>query len=156
MMGKVNMSRVILGGLVAGLVINIVEYLLHGVILAEQWKSVMGSLNRPATDPSGSQITSFLILGFVIGMFMVWLYAAIRPRYGAGPRTAVTAGVAVWIVGYLLAMVGPVVQGIYPGDLVIKAVAVGFVEAILAAVAGAAVYKEDATNTPKMAAAGAR
>ena len=35
-MGKINFGRVLLGGLVAGLVINIGEYLLNGVVLAKQ------------------------------------------------------------------------------------------------------------------------
>ena len=36
-----------------------------------------------------------------LGIAAVWLYAAIRPRYGAGPRTAVIAGLAVWVMADL-------------------------------------------------------
>ena len=43
----------------------------------------------------------FLAWGFLVGIFAVWLYAAIRPRYGAGPKTALCAGAAVWGIGYL-------------------------------------------------------
>src|SRR5207249_3963498 len=42
----------------------------------------------------------FLAWGFLVGIFAVWLYAAIRPRYGAGPKTALCAGAAVWGLGY--------------------------------------------------------
>ncbi|HSE60477.1 MAG TPA: hypothetical protein VLA99_17380 [Nitrospiraceae bacterium] len=29
----------------------------------------------------------------------LWLYAAIRPRFGAGPKTALYAGLGVWVLG---------------------------------------------------------
>ena len=29
----------------------------------------------------------FTVWGFLVGIFAVWLYAAIRPRYGAGAKT---------------------------------------------------------------------
>ena len=35
---------------------------------------------------------SFVIWGLFVGIFPVWLYAAIRPRYGAGLKTALGAG----------------------------------------------------------------
>jgi hypothetical protein len=33
-MGKINLARVFLGGLLAGLIINIFEYVLNGVVFA--------------------------------------------------------------------------------------------------------------------------
>ena len=35
-MGKINWGRVILGGLVAGAVINVPEMILHGAVFAEE------------------------------------------------------------------------------------------------------------------------
>jgi hypothetical protein len=35
-MGKINWNRVILGGLVAGAIVNIFEYVLNGVVLAKR------------------------------------------------------------------------------------------------------------------------
>jgi hypothetical protein len=37
-MGNINIGRVILGGLVAGLVLNVGEFLLNGIVLADQMK----------------------------------------------------------------------------------------------------------------------
>jgi hypothetical protein len=54
-----------------------------------------------------SQLAMFTVWGFLVGIFAVWLYAGIRPRYGAGPKTALCAGAAVWGLGYLLASVTP-------------------------------------------------
>jgi hypothetical protein len=79
----------------------------------------------------------------VLGIFMIWLYAAIRPRYGAGPGTAVCAAVAVWFVGVLLPNIGFMwVGGMFPTSLTVMTTAGGIVELVLAALAGAALYKE--------------
>ncbi|HTG13743.1 MAG TPA: hypothetical protein VK747_00595, partial [Blastocatellia bacterium] len=103
-MGKINMGRVILGGLLAGLIINIGESVLNGMILAKDLEDVMRSLNKPAI--TGSAIAVFVVLGFVLGIIIVWIYAAIRPRFGPGPKTALCAGLTVWALAYLYAAVG--------------------------------------------------
>lgn len=46
----------------------------------------MKALGKP--ELSINQIVGFNITGLAYGIFIVWLYAAIRPRYGAGPKTA--------------------------------------------------------------------
>ena len=45
-MGKINWTRVILGGLVAGVIINISEFLLNGVVLAKDMEAAMRALGR--------------------------------------------------------------------------------------------------------------
>src|SRR3989442_1080163 len=90
-MGKINMQKVLIGGLIAGVVLNIVDYVLYGVVLKAQMAAAMQALGKPPI--AGNTILWFVFLDFVVGVFLVWLYAAIRPRYGAGPATAVKAGV---------------------------------------------------------------
>ncbi len=111
-MGRINVGRVVLGGLLAGLVIDISEALLNGVVFAKEMDAMMAALNKPPID--GSMITLFVLLGFCLGVVLIWLYAAMRPRLGPGVRTAVVAGLTVW----------------------------GLVELVVAATAGAWMYKE--------------
>ena len=40
-MGKVNLSRVIWVGLLAGLILNLGEFTLNEVLLGKQWESVV-------------------------------------------------------------------------------------------------------------------
>jgi hypothetical protein len=80
---------------------------------------------------------------FVLGILAVWTYAAIRPRFGAGPSTAVCAGLAVWAMAYLYA--GVYLHAgimIYPAKLTWLPVAWGLVELPVATLAGAWLYKE--------------
>jgi hypothetical protein len=99
-MGKINMSRLILGGIVAGIVADALGYLVDGVMLAPRWAEGMKALGHSEFSPN--QWIWFNLLGLVGGIVAVWIYAAIRPRFGAGPRTAIYAGLAVWVVGALL------------------------------------------------------
>ncbi len=139
-MGKINWGRVILGGLLAGVVINLVEYVVHGKMLERDWNDAMTALHRPAI--SGSAVAWFVLVGFLVGIGMVWLYAAIRPRYGAGPRTAICAGIAVWFFVYLLYMIGSYPLHLWPTRLITIATVVGFFECAVAGLAGGWAYKE--------------
>src|ERR671919_2983805 len=103
-MGKINLQRVVLGGLLAGLVLNVVDFLLYGVILADDINAAMQALGKPAM--AGSSIAVFVVLDFLYGIALVWGYAAIRPRFGAGPRTAVYAGLYMWVLIALLHAIG--------------------------------------------------
>jgi len=146
----INVTRMLLGGLVAGVVINCIEYALHGVVLKEQWAETMQSMNRNP-EPTTAMIVGFNVRGFSLGVAVIWLYAAIRNRFGPGPSTAITAAMFIWLVGYAGAMAGPAIQGLFPLSLVLTALAVGSVEIVVATVLGAAIYKEAAAT----AAAGA-
>ena len=141
-MGKINFGRVIAGGLLAGLIINVGEFVLNGLILDKDWEEAMRVLGKP---PIGSSaIVIFLALGFVLGILMVWLYAAIRPRCGAGPKTAICAGLITYALGYLYPGAGQLVIGLFPIKLQLIGLAWGLVEIVLAAVAGTWLYKEEA------------
>jgi hypothetical protein len=86
-----------------------------------------------------------VVLGFLMGILAIWLYAAIRPRYGAGPGTAALAGLA----GGLLMGVFPdigwgltlrlIPARVWVGDAVFSLVVM-----VIATVLGAWVYKEQA------------
>jgi len=139
-MTKVNFGRVILGGLLAGLVLNVGDYLLHVPVLGDQWKSVMTSLGLPEPEPG--KIVWFVVMDFILGISLVWLYAAIRPRFGAGPRTALAAGLAVWFFIWLWCFGSTMVMGLYPAKLVMLTILWGLFEVPIATISGAWLYKE--------------
>jgi hypothetical protein len=140
-MGKINLGRVILGGIVAGIVADILGFLVDGVLLAPQWNYGLKALGH--TDISSNQIIWFNLLGIAGGIALVWIYAAIRPRFGAGVKTAVCAGVAYWVVGVLLSNFSFMwVTHLFSRHLTAYTTACGLVELIIAAIAGAALYQE--------------
>ncbi len=139
-MGKINMQRVLLGGLLAGLVLNVVDFVLYGVLWKDDLAAAMAALNKPPI--SDSAIPLFILLDFLFGIVMVWTYAAIRPRFGPGPRTAVYAGLLVWVVAGLLHFIGESPMGIMPQKLMLMGTLVFLVMAPLATAVGAKFYQE--------------
>lgn len=140
-MNKINVGRVIGGGLLAGLVINICESLISGLWLAAEWEATMKALGVTMSN-TAAQMAVYIVWGFVMGILAIWFYAAIRPRFGPGPCTAVIAAVALWIPAYLLSMVPPAMMGIFPIRLLALSVAIGLVELLIATQLGACIYKE--------------
>ena len=139
-MARISLGRVILGGLIAGVVINVFEYFLNGVVLASQWTDLMASLHRPAIGMN--QIIVYNVMDFALGLAAVWTYAAMRPRFGAGPKTAVYAALLIWVVGYALADASTYVSGLFTSAIFLTLIGVGLIEIVVATVVGAYLYKE--------------
>jgi len=81
-------------------------------------------------------------LDFVSGSGWCGCNAAIRPRFGAGVKTAVIAGLAVWFFVGLLHAIGESPMGFMPQQLMVIGTCVALIALPVATVAGAYVYKE--------------
>jgi len=139
--GKINWGRVIVGGLVAGAVINVQEMILHGAVFAEEWKALVASWGR-TLDTSVTASVLILVLNAVEGIVAVWLYAAIRPRYGPGPKTALLAGLTVWLVGWLIPTLSAIPLNLFPLWALLVVPGAGLVEFTVGTLLGAWLYKE--------------
>jgi len=93
-MGKINWSRVFLCGLLAG-IIWIVLGAMVTALLGRDFAALPG--NHLGTPTPG-----FVLLDIVIDLLeaisILWLYAAIRPLYGPGAKTAIIAAFAWWFI----------------------------------------------------------
>jgi hypothetical protein len=134
------MSRVIAGGLVAGLIVNIGESILNVPLLGSQLGQALEARNLPPVG--GGAIAYFVVMCFLLGIAIVWTYAAVRPRLGPGPRTAAMIGVLAWFMTLFWSGGSQVAMGMMPLNLTILGLAWGLGEIVLASVAGAKVYKE--------------
>jgi hypothetical protein len=138
-MGKINLARVFLGGLLAGLILNIFEYVLNGVVFASQWDAYMKVLGRQMRPGA---IPFFIVSTFVVGIGVVWLYAVARPRLGAGPKTAAITGVSFWFFAYAIPDAISIAANVAPGRLTLTICLILLVGVVLASVCGAMAYKE--------------
>ena len=140
-----NTGRMLLGGLVAGLVMLLSQIVLHTVVLWDQGKEMVADWATRGLDASAALEPSIplTVAIFVVGFVAVWVYAAIRPRFGPGARTACYAGLAVWSVSHLFTGVY-VYAGvvILPPRLVWLPVVWTFFELQLATLIGAWLYRE--------------
>jgi pimeloyl-ACP methyl ester carboxylesterase len=109
-------------------------------VFAEEMNAAMAALNKPPIN--NSMVIWFVVLGFGIGFMTVWLYAAIRPRFGPGVPTAVCASLAVWGLAYLYPNLFIIITNLFPRGMMTVATVWGLAEVVIAGVAGAWVYTE--------------
>ena len=144
----INNSKVLLGGLAAGVVMNVVDYLANGVIFAERMTAEANAfkpgLGDMMSQMDGKMITGLIIMDFIIGGLLVWTYAAMRPRFGPGVKTAVYTALVFWIFGAIMTT-GYMQMGLTSTGLWMSFAVVYLVALVLASIVGAWVYKEDST-----------
>lgn len=135
-MGKINYSRVLIGGLVAGLLVlgfDVLGFMLMNMDM-EAWLA-QHALHEPP-------MWSIYLCDILFGFLAVWLYAAIRPRFGPGWQTAAIAAAFMWIC-FALAYFSFHMMGLFTqGDYVMMA-GWWLVGLFVATLAGAFLYREE-------------
>lgn len=139
----VNTGKVVVGGLAAGVVASVCDFVTFGVVLKDRIASEMQALNpalaAKANNPAG--MAGGIILDFVIGFTLVWVYASIRATYGPGPKTAMRAGLMLWIL--FTAIYGSfTAMGMYSWGFFCVATPIELVTTMIVAMVGGAIYKE--------------
>jgi len=138
-MGKINWGRVFLCGLVSGAVWGVISGPVLLVVGQDFLAAIpVGNFFSPLQP---GLVAFYSLLWFVMGVWMMWLYAAIRPRYGPGPKTAAIAGLATAVFGVLADAVW-VSMGVVPVEVVVAPVVAAVPILIVAAMMGARLYKE--------------
>ena len=141
----INTGRVIGGGLLAGAIMNFVDFLVNGVWLSQRWMDEATNLSARVADPANAttSMIGWIVTDFLFGILIVWSYAAMRPRFGPGAGTAVKASLLVWGISHI-AYASFVFLDMYSLGLVGIVTVGGLVAALAGGYAGCAIYKEDA------------
>lgn len=139
-MKAINIIGVLKGGVVAGLIMNVSELILNVPVAGARMEAELKAINLP--PPGGGAIALFSLTTLALGILLIWLYAAIRPRFGAGPKTAICAGLLVWTLSYLYASVFFGGLGVNSWGLIALGLVWSLVECVLAALSGAYLYSE--------------
>ena len=140
-MAGINYKRVLAGGLAAGLLYDIFEIALSPLFIGKRYEMELAAIRH--TPPSAAGYAFFFSWGFVIGIIAVCLYAAVRPRFGPGPRTAARVAFALWVIGDLMPHMGQAFMGIFSFGLMIKFAAQQLLFMLAATIFGAWIYRED-------------
>src|SRR4029453_1574884 len=140
-MSRINWLRVIVGGLAAGAVANGLDYAINRYLLTNEANEMIQRLNL-RTDLVEGSIWTWVVVDFIYGLVLVFTYAAMRPRFGPGPKTAIIAGMTFW-VAFTAVFAGLMSMGIYTARHFGKNAAFAIVSTLVPALVGAATYKED-------------
>jgi hypothetical protein len=140
----INTQKVLIGGFVAGVVMNAIDFFVNGFLLAARMKAETDAFKPGLSDQmmQGSAIVGYVVMDLVLGFALVWTYAAIRPRFGPGIRTASYAALLFWILTVIL-MSGYMHMGMMSAGLWWTFAFLGLVNYLLSAWAGAKFYTEN-------------
>ena len=137
---KINFGRVLLGGLLTGLILNLGEWLLNDKVLATEMHAFFRKCGVPL--PGTTFIVIAVVITFVLGIVIVAGYAAIRPRFGPGPKTAIIAALFAWFGVVVYPNVIYAALGFTPTNVLMILLGWEVVEFLLATLAGAWLYRE--------------
>ena len=141
-MASINTGKVIAGGLLAGVVMNVCDTAWNFTVMSADMTAMAQKFGMdPATLWSLSAAVPWIVVDFVLGLLVVWNYAAMRPRFGPGPKTALLAGF-VPLVAISAVLSGFTSMGMMSSATFAKGTLTSIVTMALASVAGAWAYSE--------------
>lgn len=141
-MGGINVGRWLLAGTAAGAFFWALEGAASMFYMGQMEAALAG--HGLSMEVSAGVMLTTMAVSLIAGLTLVFFYAASRPRFGPGPKTAVLVAVVLWAGSYLLSLVGYALMGLFPGDLLVTWGALGLVEMMLAGLLGGWIYREEA------------
>lgn len=139
----INYTRVVLGGIVSGIIIFISNGIVNGALLNSDfqvWAQEMGNHIHPPEQSVSMML--WTLMCFLHGIGGVWMYAGIRPRFGADAKTALIAGIFLWAVSKFTTSFDFIALGILPSKIVMGQLIGSFAGILLGILIGAWLYKE--------------
>ncbi len=139
-----NLKRILIGGLVAGVVINIVETAVNGIFLGARWSAwaaALGPLDKPPAQNAARGLWAVVALAW--GLAAVWLYAALLRRFPHKLQAVLYTALTLWVLGWVLNAVEQVALGDIPHDLLLWGCIAGLISSFAGAGIAAAIYRED-------------
>ena len=141
-MAKINWGRLIVGSLIAAIIMFFTDGFIHETIAKADWKAVYEGLRAVEPEPHGLSMVYFALFELGRGFTAMMFYVTMRSFFGAGPKTAVLAGIACWIAFSLAGPAQFIPLGFFSNALWLKVGALHLVTTIIATIAGAALYKD--------------
>jgi hypothetical protein len=139
----INTQKVVVGGIVAGVVMIVIGFVSNVFILGARMKAESDAFKPGLADQmmQGPAIITNIVMDLILGIALVWTYAAIRPRFGPGLKTATYVAVLFWILASIFYS-GYMHMGMMSAGLWWSFAFVGLVSFLLSAWAGAKFYSE--------------
>lgn len=139
---SINWGRFFVGGIIASIICFVTDGALHQMILKADWQAVYANLG--ATPPTDNPVSMayFAVFELGRGFISMLLYVLMRPTCRPGPKTAAWAGLVAWIAYSLTGLAQFIPLEFFSNTLWVKVGAFQLVTSIVAALAGAALYKD--------------
>src|SRR5215213_30503 len=145
-MAQINWGRLIVGTLIAAIIMFVTDGFIHEAIAKADWRAVYEGLGAREPEPHGLSMVYFAIFELGRGFTAMMFYVLMRAFFGAGPKTAILAGVVGWIAFTLTGPAQFIPLGFFSNALWLKVGVIQLIVSIIATIAGAALYKDAATQ----------
>ena len=143
-MAQINWGRLILGSLIAAIILFVTDGFIHERIARADWMAVYDGLRATPPESHATSMAYFALFELGRGFIAMMFYATMRAYFGAGPKTAVIAGIVAWIAFSLTGPAQFIPLGFFSTALWIKVGALHLITSIIATIAGASLYKDAA------------
>ena len=143
-MAQINWGRLFIGSLIAAIIMFVTDGFIHETIARTDWTAVYEGLGARMPEPHTTSMVYFVIFELGRGFTAMMFYVLMRAFFGAGPKTAVLAGIVGWIAFSLTGPAQFIPLGFFSNALWLKVGAIHLVTSIIATIAGAALYKDAA------------
>ncbi len=104
-----NWTKILGGGLAAGVVVSLVDYLLHGVIMADTYVKYSAVFSQEQANPIW-----FFVVSIVIAVFFTILFAKTRDCWAAGAKGGMAFGFWLGMVAFVANFYDPLVIDGFP------------------------------------------
>jgi len=144
-MKKINVARVLLGGILAGVLMFMADGFIHSKLLHEHWMAAMKAAGRSVeAEEHGSDMLYFAAFELLRGLAVAGLYSVFRTHCGPGPKTAVCAALFLWAVMFPIFFLQEIPLGFYSTTLVGLWSLYEVVPSVIAGLVAGALYKDSA------------
>lgn len=144
-MARINWGRLFISSLIAAIIMFVTDGFIHETILKADWHALYTALHATEPEAHGSNMIYFALFELGRGFTAMMFYVTMRAFFGAGPKTAVLAGIVGWIAFSLTGPVQFIPLGFFSNALWLKVAVIHLIVSIIATIAGAALYKDAAT-----------
>ena len=104
-----NWTKTVIAGAAGGFVVSLVNYLLHGVIMADTYRQYSEAFSQTEASP-----VSFIAVAITIGVFFAILFAKTRDSWAEGAAGGMTYGFWVGMVAFFGNFYDPLVIDGFP------------------------------------------
>jgi hypothetical protein len=120
-----NWTRVLAGGVAAGIVTNLADFVQHGMILAEAYKKY-AVFTKTAANPA-----MFAFVSVVVSLCIAILFARTRSSWAAGWKGGATFGFFFGLAIFFMGFYNPLVLEGFPYHLSLCWGGIGMIDSVL-------------------------
>lgn len=141
---RMNTKGILIAGAAAGFVMNAIDIVVNMMVADQGLVAHLSQINPVLWQNMNKpgRFIEYVIIDFLFAFALVWLYAAIRPRFGPGPKTALRAAAYGWGL-YTVTQLLFVMMGLFPIRYVAVNALLLLVNYSASALVGGRLYKEE-------------